>query len=429
MRLHPLVLASAAVPLLAFALPAWGQAPPGSTTVTPPADLALAVAAPKGPSEAPPAPPPPATDTTNAALSAGGQYAAGNSKLAAFTGLGKINLRRGDDAFGASLLGNYARAFTVPAPAAGTPLGTPSAPGAWNTSTENLQGKLRYDRYFTSAFSAFAQVTGTHDAFQSIVFRLNVDPGVKLLFVNATTTKFWGELGYDFQFDDNYTQANGVELGGTGSPALDALGFPYVIQKSDTIHSGRAFLGFQHAFNKAVNITLGLEYLQGFGGSGGGTPALPGSCFPTTVGGQMTCVPFTTTNTDRVTIGLTGARLNADALMAAQVGGGFSIGVGLSAKYNSAPLPGKVNLDSSGTLSLIYAYGTVAKPPEPPKCEPPPPPPPGSAPPAGAAPPPPSTPPPAPPPAVAPPPPPPPPPAAAPAPPPPPAPPPATDNH
>ena len=32
-------------------------------------------------------------------------------------------------------------------------------------------------------------------------FRLNIDPGVKYLFVNTTPTQFWGELGYDFQYD------------------------------------------------------------------------------------------------------------------------------------------------------------------------------------------------------------------------------------
>ena len=107
----------------------------------------------------------PTTDSTNAALSAGGQFASGNSKLFAATGLGKFDMRRGNNAYGVQVVGNYAEGAVAPS----TTL---------KSTTENLQGKLRYDRYFTPAFGAFMQLTGTHDAFQAITFRLNVDPGV-----------------------------------------------------------------------------------------------------------------------------------------------------------------------------------------------------------------------------------------------------------
>ncbi len=385
--------------LFTLAAPAAAQAPAaGSTNAAPPPDLALAVTAPKGPGAAPPAPIPPSLDTTNIALSAGGQYAAGNSKLGAVTGLGKLDLRRDNNAFGFSLLGNYARAFVVPVAPPGTPLGTPSPPGSWQTSTENIQAKLRYDRFFTRDFSGFLQVTGTHDAFQAITFRFNLDPGAKFLILNSQATKLWGEVGYDFQYDQNFTDANGIEQAGSGGPALDLQGFPYVINQNDTIHSGRLFAGFQQSFNKEVALNLGVEYLQGFAGSGGGVPPLP---------------PGSTAMTaDRVSISLTASRINADALLTAHVGAGFSIGLGSSAKYNSAPLPGKLNVDSSGTISLIYSYTSLKK--EPPKCPPdgapPPPPAPDGAPPPPPAPPAAAPPPPAPPP--------PPPPAAPPAPPP-----------
>lgn len=329
-----------AASLFAFAalttgsLPALAQTPPAGApgaTGAPPADLGQSVA--QGPTErAAPEEAAPPTDSTSAAVSAGGQYAAGNSRLYAATGQGKLDLRRGDNGFGAALVGNFAE----------TDVG-----GTWQKSTENLQGKLRYDRYFTAIFGGFLQATGTHDAFQAITFRLNVDPGVKLIAVDAESTKLWGEIGYDFEFDDNFTDGSGIEQNGSGGAAVDASGLPYVIEKTDTIHSSRLFAGVRHQFNKEVVLTSGLEYLQGFGGSGGGTPAVPAG--------------YTASKVDLVPITLTGARLNFDALLAAHVGGGFSLGFGVTAKYNSAPLAGKVNLDSTGTLSLIYAFASPTK--------------------------------------------------------------------
>jgi hypothetical protein len=347
-------------------------APPApSESGTPPADLSQTVAAPKAADA--PVLAAPTTDSMNAAVSAGGQFASGNSKLFAATGLGKFDMRRGNNAFGAQLVGNYAEGAVAPS----TTL---------KSTTENLQGKLRYDRYFTPAFGAFIQLTGTHDAFQAITFRLNVDPGVKLFFVDEPTTKFWGELGYDFEFDQNYVDGNGFEQAGSGGQALDSAtpALPYVIQSQNTIHSTRLFAGFKHAFNDKVNLSLGLEYLQGLAGTGTDLPGVPNG--------------YTAAQVDRVAVSVTGARLNGDALLAAQVGGGFAIGVGLSEKYNSAPLAGKQSLDSTGTLSLIYSFSsptpapppTCAEPPvpppPPPAAAPPPPPPPATAPAAPPAP-------------------------------------------
>jgi hypothetical protein len=356
--------------LSSWAAVADAQTATPSESGTPPADLTQAVAAPKA-ADAPTLAPP--TDSMNAALSAGGQYAAGNSKLFATTGLGKFDVRRGDNAFGVQLLGNYSEGFVTPTPAA-TATSTPA--GSWKPSTENYQGKLRYDRYFSDAFGAFVQLTGTHDAFQAIAFRLNVDPGVKLFFFNEPTTRFWGELGYDFEFDDNDTYSDGIERAGAGGPALDASNLPYVIKRQNTIHSTRLFVGMKHAFNKDVQLSLGLEYLQGLGGAGTGTPNVPAGWTPAEV--------------DLVAISVTGARVNGDALLAAQVGGGFAIGVGLSAKYNGTPLAGKKDVDSTGTLSLIYAFSSPSPSPTPaPTCPPPPPaPPPASPPPPAEAPPP-----------------------------------------
>ena len=278
-------------------------------------------------------------DSTAVAVNAGAQFVTGNSRLIAITGGGKIEMRRGDNGFGAALVGNYAEAYTAPV--------APATNGTWADTVRNVQGKLRYDRFFGPNFSGFLQLTGTHDAFQATAFRLNVDPGVKYLFVNKDKTKFWGEIGYDFEFDDNYTDSDGYEQAGAGGKVTDANGLPFVIIQTNTMQSARAYLGFRHAFNKEVAFSAGLEYLQGFGGSGDGLPNLP---------------PLQTDLTvTRVKLDLVRSRLNFDALFTASLGHGLALGAGFTAKYNSNPLPGKDNLDTTTTLTLIFAYTAPAK--------------------------------------------------------------------
>ncbi|HEY2514634.1 MAG TPA: DUF481 domain-containing protein [Polyangiaceae bacterium] len=306
----------------------------------PPADATALVAAPTAVGDAPKTEK--ALNQTVATLSAGGQYAGGNSRLFAATVNGKLSLRREANGFGAEILGNY---------------GEGALPGAdEHVTTENLQGRLRYDRYMIEQLSLFALVTGRHDRFQGLDFRLNLDPGVKYLFVNLDTTTLWAEAGYDFQWDDRRDDSL-LQLGpgGVVDPAATKL------DKYATDHSARLFVGFKHAFNKDVTFNTGLEYLQSL-------------------------------------IDANKARVNYDALLAAGIGGGFSFGVGFSARFDNKPLPGKSNVDTVTTFNLIYSFSDAA--PAPPTCPcpepapppppPPPPPPAGSdtAPPAPAAPPP-----------------------------------------
>jgi hypothetical protein len=271
----------------------------------PPAEGTALVEGPKFDAEAPKEEK--TTNETTASVSAGGQFASGNSKLIAATANGKFDMRRGADGFGAAVLGNYGE---------GAPPGKPI-----ETTAQNIQGRLRYDRFLIESTSLFLIGTGRHDRFQGLDFRLNVDPGAKYVFVRTDPTSFWGELGYDFQYDIRRDDALQPD------PMVPAL------PKTATDHSARVFVGFKHAFNKEVTFATGLEYLQSF-------------------------------------VEGTRARLNYDALFAAHVGGGLSLGLGFSARYDHAPLPDKKNLDTATTVSLIYAFSDVleeppAAPPEP----------------------------------------------------------------
>lgn len=331
--------------------------------------MAGTVAAPKGPTDGPSLSKID-VNSLNAAVSAGGQWQTGNSKIYAGTAQGKLDVRRGADDFGVSFIGNYAETFVPGTPAVPATMTTPEIPataGQWKRSTENLQGRLRYERYFLPNMSGFLGVTGTHDRFIALTFRLNVDPGVKVLMLSNPATELWAEAGYDFQYDANFTDDDGIEQAGAGGAVVDAKGLPFLISKTDTIHSSRLFVGLHEAFNKDVTLGLGVEYLQGFGGTGGTPPAVaPGS---------------SVTSVDPVSISLKASRVNFNALFASNIGGGFSVGFGFTAKYNSQPLPGKVGLDTQGTIALIYALSVPSPTPPPSPCPAPPPPPPSVPPP------------------------------------------------
>jgi putative salt-induced outer membrane protein YdiY len=261
-----------------------------------------------------------ATNQTTATVSAGAQMTTGNTNMVAATANAKYETRHGADGFGASILGNYGQSEP------------PDTNSGEHVTTQNLQGRIRYDRYLSDRFSLFAIVTGRNDRFQGLIFRLNVDPGAKYLFVANTQTTLWGELGYDYQFDYRLDSAS-IDL----NPSL---------RRKVADHSARAFLGLKHAFNKDVTFATGLEYLQGF-------------------------VHSTRDNLNF------DSRLNFDALLAANLGAGLALGVGFTAMWDREPLPGKAHTDTTSTVSLIYSFASAAPPPAktptpaPPPCVPP----------------------------------------------------------
>jgi putative salt-induced outer membrane protein YdiY len=83
-------------------------------------------------------------------------------------------------------------------------------------------------------------------------------------------------------------------------------------------------LGFKHAFNDAVAVANGIEFLQSF------------------------------VKSER-------RRFNYDLLFTAKVWGDLALGLGWSARFDNAPLPTKVKLDTSTTLSLVYSFTNIEK--------------------------------------------------------------------
>ena len=307
----PLAALSVQSIVLSVPAPAFAQS---TTYGAPPADAKALVDKPKGPAEAPKVES--KTDGTSITLSAGGQGATGNSRLLASTANGAFDTRFSDNGIGASVLANYGRS---------APPGQPM-----QTTTENMQGRVRYDRYIIDQASLFFITTGRHDRFQGIDFRLNLDPGFKYLFLVEQANAVWAEAGYDFQYDIRRNDALNDPM--MMRPPLD---------KTAVDHSGRLFFGLRHAFNEEVTLSSGVEYLQSF-------------------------------------IETTRNRINFDAIFAAKVGNGLAVGLGLLMRYDHAPLPGKEQLDTATNVSLIYSYSASKEEPKPPAPPPPAPPPPPS---------------------------------------------------
>jgi hypothetical protein len=300
----------AAVPILTASVAARADETPLGA---PPPDATALVAAPAA-RDVPKTNTP--TNTTTATVALGAQLAAGNSNMFGATGNGKYEMRRGADGFGASILGNYGQAEA------------PNSGSGEHVTTQNLQGRLRYDRFLTDRFSVFGIATARNDRFQGLIFRLNLDPGVKYLFVADPQTTFWGELGYDYEFAYRLDSAS-----------IDQMP---PIRRKVADDSARVFLGFKHAFNKDVTLATGLEFLQGF------------------VKSERDHLDFD-------------SRLNFDLLLAANLGAGLAIGVGFDSQYDRDPLPGFKDWDISSTVSLIYSFASAAPPPPPPRSAPPPP--------------------------------------------------------
>lgn len=287
-----------------------GTASAQAQYVAPPPDAEALAAGPKGPGDAPTIEKP-KNDVTAVTLSAGGLLTSGNSRTVALTLNGAFDMRRGNNGFGASVLGNYGEA-------------APTPEDDMVPSAENVQGRLRYDRFFSDRFSLFLITTGRYDKFQGLAFRLNLDPGLKYIVEKSARTALWVEAGYDFQHDTR-TEAGRVKLDEAGAP------LPGLLDKTRIDHSARLFGGFRHAFTQDVTFAWGLEYLQSF------------------------------IETD---LGDMNSRVNLNAVLAAKLFKGFSLGVGFNAAYDRLPIPGRKQLDTTTTLSVIYGWTDAVPPPK-----------------------------------------------------------------
>ena len=234
-----------------------------------------------------------ANDATEAKIQAGGLSASGNSRSLALTSMGTVRVRRGANELSAAASANYGRSAT-------------KAADPMQTTIENYQGKLRYDRFVSDPLALFTSLSGRRDRFQGLDLRLNLDPGLAYYFVQNPKHQLWGEAGYDLQYDIRRDQAieaalvNGMRLG-----------------KAKTRHSARLFAGYRNSLNEAVTFNTGIEYLQG----------LPDTEY---------------------------WRLNWDVGLTAALAAKFSLATTFSLRYDNHPLNGIKSTDTLTAINLVY---------------------------------------------------------------------------
>lgn len=236
-------------------------------------------------------------DATEWSVQGGLLATSGNTQSLAVTGGTAFRYRKKDDQLSAAAAVNYARAGT---PAKGDKPATPP-----DTTVENYQAKVRYDRFVTGSFVAFLGVQGRRDRFAGLDLRLQVDPGVGYYFVDTKAIVFWGELGYDFMRDIRRDDAL-VQKDGS------------VLDKTATVHSGRAFLGYKNKLTEGTALSFALEYLQGL------------------------------SKTEAY-------RFNGEMIVSAKLTKAFSLATSFAFRYDAAALPGKQKLDTVTAASLVFS--------------------------------------------------------------------------
>ncbi len=234
-----------------------------------------------------------AKEETELKFSGGGLLATGNSRSLSLTGTGALRLRRAENEYSANFAGNYGRAAATPADSV-------------ETNVENLQGRIRYDRFLSEEWAIFVAQSARKDRFQGLALRLNFDPGVAYYFFDVEKHRLWAELGYDLQYDvreDDILAASAA----AGTP----------LGKTKVRHSGRAFAGYENNLNEAVRFTTGLEYIQAIA------------------------------DTENW-------RLNWDVGLSSSISTAFSLATTFSLRYDNNPLPGIRKTDTTTALSLVY---------------------------------------------------------------------------
>ena len=239
-------------------------------------------------------------DATEASIQAGALLAAGNARSLSATASAAFRLRRSEHQFGGAASANYAQSAADP-------------DSNIEPTVENYQGKVRYDYFLVEGLAAFIAFSARRDRFQGLDLRLNVDPGLAYYFIDEAKHQLWGELGYDLQHDIRADRAIAVALA-EGS----------AVEKTETRHNARAFVGYDNKLNEAVTFRTGVEYLQGLS-------------------------PFEDDATGHVNW-----RLNWDAGISAAVASRFSMATTMSVRYDNNPLPGVRNTDVMTALNLVY---------------------------------------------------------------------------
>jgi putative salt-induced outer membrane protein len=241
------------------------------------------------------------TQINDVSLGLGGLFSAGNGRTIAVTSLARARFRREEHQFSAAAVANFARAG--------------KRGESVDTTVENFQGLVRYDHFLSEVVSLFLQSTARRDRFQGLDLRLNVDPGVAYYFIHTKTHRLQVEGGYDLQHDIR-REGSRVQPPPAGAPPGTP---PTTVDKSQTLHNARLFLGYENKLRKEVSFVASIEYLQNFAS-------------------------------------LETFRFIADIGLKSNVAEHLALATTYTARYENKPLPTVADLDSIASINLVYSF-------------------------------------------------------------------------
>lgn len=233
-------------------------------------------------------------DATEFDIQGGALVTGGNSQSTALTGGMRFLLRRGRHEGNFHGATNYARS-------------KPADTDSVETTTENFQGRIRYDYFFLRKLSGFIATQARRDRFQGIDLRMGVDPGLSYWFFRREHLNLWLEGGYDFQYQ--IATEDAVQTSITEGDEID---------RYQVVNNLRFFFGYEQKLDDRLTLRTGLEAYKAL------------------------------TDND--------VRINFEAELRMQLVSALSLAIGSKTMYNNVPLPGSEPLDVFNSATFVYTF-------------------------------------------------------------------------
>jgi putative salt-induced outer membrane protein YdiY len=171
----------------------------------------------------------PKEDALSLNLSAGGAYAFGNTRAYQISAGGDFRWVGRPHSLSANILWL---------------MGGAKPPGAAEMidTTDNLNGRLKYEIFLSKLDSLYAAAGGRWDRFAGMRPRINGQIGYGRYFVQEEKVRFWAEIGYDLMYT-RYFELPGAER----------------FRDEQVVHSARLFLGLEHQLHEFLSYVGGVE--------------------------------------------------------------------------------------------------------------------------------------------------------------------------
>lgn len=172
----------------------------------------------------------PKEDVLSLNLSAGGAFAFGNTQAYQFAAGGDLRWVGRPHSVSANLL--WLRGGAKP-------------PGGdkIEDTTDNLNGRLKYELFLSLMDSLYAAAGTRWDRFAGMRPRVNGQVGYGRYFVSEEKVRLWGEIGYDLMYT-RYREVPGAEDD---------------FAREEVVHSARLFFGLEHQVHEFLSYVGGLE--------------------------------------------------------------------------------------------------------------------------------------------------------------------------